>query len=65
VPRAFNPAANGGSFGGGDSETAAEVKALREENRAQALAIAQLNARMVRLLERWDGNGMPETRSVA
>jgi hypothetical protein len=65
VPRAFNPAANGGSFGGGDSETAAEVKALREENRAQALAIAQLNARMVRLLERWDGNGMPETRAVA
>ena len=68
-PEAIMPLTNvGGSLGvrfAGDSANSAlvsEIKSLREDNRAQALAIAQLNARMVKLLERWDGSGMPETR---
>ena len=47
-----------------DEATASEVRALREENQAQARAMVQLQARVTRLLERWDGDGMPETRSV-
>lgn len=49
--------------GAGDT-SAAEVRALREDNRAQALALAALNSRMVKLFERWDSNGMPEVRTV-
>ncbi len=48
----------------GGQEVAGEVRALREDNRAQARAMAELQARMTRLLERWDGDGMPETRAV-
>ncbi len=48
---------------GGD-ETAAEVRALREENRAQSRAMVALQARMTRLIERWDGDGIPEERVV-
>lgn len=49
---------------GGGAEVANEVRQLREENQAQARAMVQLQARVTRLLERWDGDGMPETRSV-
>jgi hypothetical protein len=44
---------------------AGEVRALRTENQAQSRAIVQLQSRLTRVLERWDGNGMPETRVVA
>lgn len=50
-------------MGGGD--VAVEVRQLREDNKAQALAMVQLQSRVTRLLERWDGDGLPETRSVA
>ncbi len=50
------------AFSGAD--TAAEVRALREENRAQAKAMVALQARMTRLIERWDGDGLPEERVV-
>jgi hypothetical protein len=49
---------------GDNSELINEVRQLREENQAQAHAMVQLQARVTRLLERWDGDGMPETRSV-
>lgn len=49
---------------GGGAEVANEVRQLREENQAQARAMVQLQSRVTRLLERWDGDGMPETRSV-
>ena len=49
---------------GGGAAVANEVRQLREENQAQARAMVQLQARVTRLLERWDGDGMPETRSV-
>lgn len=45
-----------------DDGTASEIRQLRADNRAQAFSIAQLNARMVKLLERWEIEGMPETR---
>lgn len=47
--------------GGSISE---ELTALREDSRAQARALVQLQSRLVRLLERWDGDGMPEVRAV-
>lgn len=47
------------------SAVADEVRALREENQAQSRAIVQLQSRLTRVLERWDGEGMPETRVVA
>lgn len=41
-----------------------EIRGLREDNRAQARAMVQLQTRMNRLLERWDGDGLPEERVV-
>ncbi len=49
---------------GGDN-VAHELRVLREENAAQARALVALQARTTRLLERWDGDGMPEVRAVA
>lgn len=48
-----------------DEATANEVRALREENRAQAGAMVALQQRLIKLLERWDGQGLPEARVVA
>ena len=53
-----------GLFSGG-SKIAEELRSLREDNRAQARSFVQLQARMTRLLERWDGDGMPEQRVVS
>lgn len=46
-------------------DSAAEIRALREDNRAQARAMVQLQQRFTRLLERWDAQGMPEVRVEA
>jgi tape measure domain-containing protein len=51
--------------GGSTEAVANELRALREENRAQARSIAQMQSRMARVLERWDGDGMPSTRVEA
>jgi FtsZ-binding cell division protein ZapB len=48
-----------------DSQSAAEIRILREDNRAQAKAINDLTLRMARVLERWEGGGMPATRVEA
>lgn len=58
VPAAYNPANGGG-------DVAEELRELREENRAQARAMVALQQRMTRLLEKWDGDGIPEERAVA
>jgi len=50
---------------GDDAALAEEVRALREENRAQARAMVALQQRMTKLLERWDGQGMPTERTEA
>jgi hypothetical protein len=42
-----------------------EVRALREDNQAQARAMVQIQARFTKLLERWDSDGIPEQRAVA
>jgi hypothetical protein len=52
-------------FGRGNDALVAEIRTLREENRAQASAIVGLNQRMTKLFERWDGNGLPSTRTEA
>lgn len=53
----------------GDSERAealaAEVKQLREEARAQAAAMAELQTRLLQLFRRWDVDGMPEQRAAS
>lgn len=46
-------------------EVAIELRNLREDNKAQASALVSLQSRVTRLLERWDGDGLPETRAVA
>lgn len=43
----------------------AELAALRDDQRAQASSMAAMQARVARLLERWDADGIPETRVVA
>ena len=53
---------------GGNAELVAELRALRQE--VAELKAAQIQTtintgRQVRLAERWDGDGLPETRSVA
>jgi phage-related tail protein len=50
---------------GGGTEVAEEIRGLRKECQAQARAMVQMQNRMTRLLERWDGSGMPETREVS
>ena len=50
--------------GGGDA-TADEIKALREDLRAQSAALVATQQKMNKILGRWDYNGMPETRVVA
>lgn len=49
---------------GGNADQAAELRALRAEMAAQNRAIVETQMRLARLMERWDGEGMPETRSV-
>jgi phage-related minor tail protein len=57
VPKAYN--AEGGA---GSVALVAEVRGLREDNRAQALAIVRLQTDMNRMLKRWDGEGLPKER---
>jgi hypothetical protein len=48
-----------------NSAVVTEVRALRVEQQAQALAIAQNTADTTRIIKRWDGDGMPAVRTVA
>jgi hypothetical protein len=47
------------------SDTAEEVKRLREELRSAMFAIAKNTGKTADQLNRWDGDGLPETRTVA
>ena len=40
----------------------AEIKLLREETKAQAIALVQAAAATAKILARWEGDGMPEPR---
>jgi hypothetical protein len=44
---------------------AAEIQGLREDIRAQARANTQIQIRTAKVLERWDGSGLPEARAEA
>lgn len=70
VPKAFNPWAGGGGMGGGSLELLvqqllSEAVQSREERRQQAGEIVRLNAQIARLLQRWDGDGLPHEREEA
>lgn len=52
-------------LGRGNDQMLAEIRGLREDNRAQARAIAQLQARQAKLLERWNVEGLPAERLEA
>lgn len=53
-------------FSGADNtELVEEIRSLRQDNRAQASALAALQQRIVKLHERWDRDGIPETRVTA
>ena len=62
VPR-YQPSADAAS-----QSTAAllsEIAQLREDQRAQAAAMASLQKRLLDLITRWETNGIPEVRSTA
>lgn len=50
---------------GGAAATAAEVAAMREELNAALIAVAQNTSKTARVLSRWEGDGLPETRVIA
>jgi len=55
----YTAAQTSGLMDGGSTD---EMRQLRAEAQAQSRAIVQMQSRMTRILERWDGSGMPEQR---
>jgi len=63
VPAAFNPWAGGkGMAGQGNERLEALVAQLVSDNRAQAGQIVRLQGQIAKLLQRWDGDGLPGQR---
>ncbi|WP_448868993.1 phage tail length tape measure family protein [Delftia acidovorans] len=64
VPAAFNPWAGGTGMGGGNDNARLEalMAQLIDENRTQAGQIVRLQGVVAKLLQRWDGDGMPQPR---
>ena len=48
--------------GNGGEELTSEIRQLREDQRVQSRAMVALQARMTKIIERWDGDGTPTTR---
>ena len=46
-------------------ELLAEIRQLREDARANANAVAKNTAETSRIINRWDGDGMPAVRITA
>lgn len=63
--RIWNQQQLGQALGGGSDAMVVELRALREENQRQAGEIVRLNLRVAKVLERWDGDGMPNARVEA
>lgn len=62
--RIWNQSQLAGALGGGNSEVlVAEIRALREEQRAQAATIVRLQQDNNRLLMRWETQGLPTERN--
>jgi len=54
------------SKGGSDNEDVkTELKHIREENQANQQAIVSLQYRMFKIFQRWDGEGLPDERTVS
>lgn len=64
VPAAFNPWAGGIGMSGGNNNARLEalVAQLIDENRTQAGLIVRLQSQVAKMLQRWDGDGMPQPR---
>lgn len=62
--RVYTANQTAGMFGGSEA-VIVELRALREENKAQASALVQMHRRLVKLHERWDAQGIPEERMTA
>ncbi|PJO38617.1 hypothetical protein CTI10_008975 [Delftia acidovorans] len=64
VPAAFNPWAGGTGMGRGTDNARLEalMAQLIDENRTQAGQIVRLQGVVAKLLQRWDGDGMPQPR---
>jgi len=65
VPKAYNPWASGGAPQQSNARLEALVTQLIEDNRTQAGEIARLQARVARVVEKWDGDGLPSEREEA
>lgn len=61
----YQPGGQASAVADRTAELSAEVLRLREDARVQAAAMADLQRRLLRVIERWETDGMPETRSVA
>lgn len=59
IPAAHNPFSTAGNAA---QMNEGLLRQLISDNRTQAGEIIRLNARVARLLERWDGDGLPTTR---
>lgn len=65
IPAAYNPFSTGGAGAMGDSTALVnEIRALREDNRAQAGQIIRLQTIMTKVLKQWDADGLPEEREL-
>lgn len=62
--RILNNSQIGAAILDASGSTDAQLQALRQEQRAQAASITALTSRFVKLLEGWDVDGMPETRTA-
>lgn len=51
--------------GAGQDALVAEIKSLRDDARVQAGEVVRLQARVTKLLERWDGQGLPAEREAS
>jgi hypothetical protein len=65
IPAAFNPWAGGsmgGDFGVEVRALRVELAQLREDQRAQASATLSLQRQTAKIIQRWDGDGLPHER---
>lgn len=60
IPAAYNPFAGGKSKSG--SSTDDLLRQLIADNRAQAGEIIRLNMKLTKIIEQWDGEGLPHER---
>ncbi|RYF06138.1 MAG: hypothetical protein EOO31_10760 [Comamonadaceae bacterium] len=63
--RALMAAVNGGGQVGSNAELVTEIRALREDNRMLGGEVLRLQGRVAKLLEKWDGDGVPAQRDEA